>query len=670
MSRITLYLIAFVLALTNNVFAENSRDVNYSKIPSWVDLKEDVPREKGSKESGLSVRYIRSDQQFNITNEQYIYFNYLKMQPTNENGLEQVAEINISFNPNFETLSIHNIKIVRDGKTLNRLQKDKIKILDEDSSLENRQLNGRRKVVAVLEDIRVNDILFYSYSISGMNSVLGEKRFGRFSTSWRAPVENVNLRLITDKNNYIQISKTDSDPRIVNNADYDEYLWSFRDTPETIEEDRQPSWFTPYTFIEFSEYKNWQEVNDWAIELYSKYELSPEILMKVTQWKNSSSDKQKQLSLALQFVQDEIRYFGLEIGQNTHKPFTPAEVFERRYGDCKDKSVLLIGIFNELGFKSSPALVSSYAGRKLNDYLPSPGAFDHVIVNLPTDNGNLWLDATMSHQRGGLLNIGYIDYANALVVKKGTKSLTPFIRPKDKRSALSTKEHYKITDFKSKNTLSVETIYKGLKADTLRRNLAANGKTILAENYFNFYSRTYSGIEEDGEITVTDDENNNIISVVSKYLINDWTDVSAGKRILPLYASDINEYLSLPRSINRKYPLSVISDIDLFYEQSIELPDSSILNIPEQLVEKSTSYFDYIRKTDHKENKVTISHKFSPKSSFVLAENSQDYFAQIKEVRKELAANIIVVDKNGGDLKKQDSRLRNMAKRLMRKNND
>ena len=40
----------------------------------------------------------------------------------------------------------------------------------------------------------------------------------------------------------------------------------------------------------------------------------------------------------------EIRYYSVSLGESSHRPHTPAEVLRNRYGDCKDKSLLLVTI--------------------------------------------------------------------------------------------------------------------------------------------------------------------------------------------------------------------------------------------------------------------------------------------------------------------------------------
>jgi transglutaminase-like putative cysteine protease len=46
--------------------------------------------------------------------------------------------------------------------------------------------------------------------------------------------------------------------------------------------------------------------------------------------------------LALQFVQNKIRYVSRSFGSNAYHSHHPDEVLQNRYGDCKDNSLLLL----------------------------------------------------------------------------------------------------------------------------------------------------------------------------------------------------------------------------------------------------------------------------------------------------------------------------------------
>ena len=53
-------------------------------------------------------------------------------------------------------------------------------------------------------------------------------------------------------------------------------------------------------------------------------------------------------------MQDEVRYLGLENGISAYKPSSPNKVYNQRFGDCKDKSLLLVTMLNQMNIEAYP----------------------------------------------------------------------------------------------------------------------------------------------------------------------------------------------------------------------------------------------------------------------------------------------------------------------------
>jgi transglutaminase-like putative cysteine protease len=97
----------------------------------------------------------------------------------------------------------------------------------------------------------------------------------------------------------------------------------------------------------------------------------------------------------------DIRYTGVELGAAGIVPRSPAETLGRRFGDCKDKALLLVAALRSLDIPAYVALLA--AGRRdANPALPGFGAFNHAIVFVP-GAAPLWIDPTDPHARLGEL---------------------------------------------------------------------------------------------------------------------------------------------------------------------------------------------------------------------------------------------------------------------------
>ncbi len=99
----------------------------------------------------------------------------------------------------------------------------------------------------------------------------------------------------------------------------------------------------------------------------------------------------------------EIRYTGVELGQGGMVPRTPAETLRRRFGDCKDKAVLLIAALRALDIPAYAALLNAGDDQQdVEQELPGFGGFNHAIVVVP-GTPSIWIDPTDRFARAGEL---------------------------------------------------------------------------------------------------------------------------------------------------------------------------------------------------------------------------------------------------------------------------
>jgi transglutaminase-like putative cysteine protease len=118
-----------------------------------------------------------------------------------------------------------------------------------------------------------------------------------------------------------------------------------------------------------------------------------------------------------------IRYTGIELGEGSFVPRSPAETLGRRFGDCKDKSVLLVAALRALDIPAYVALLAAGEDeRDVDPALPGFGAFDHAIVYVPGTPA-IWIDPTDPYARLGELPAS--DQGRyALVAAPGVAALT------------------------------------------------------------------------------------------------------------------------------------------------------------------------------------------------------------------------------------------------------
>lgn len=146
-------------------------------------------------------------------------------------------------------------------------------------------------------------------------------------------------------------------------------------------------------------------------------------------------DPRERLERLLSYASQNVRYVAVEVGVGGFRPAPAETTLERGWGDCKDKSTLLVQLLAEAGLEAHPALILSASDERIDPSFPSPFVFNHMIVAVaaeglavePTDpvsEGFLFVDPT--HDRGTSRWLhGAVQNQHALVVGEAESKLVP-----------------------------------------------------------------------------------------------------------------------------------------------------------------------------------------------------------------------------------------------------
>jgi hypothetical protein len=110
------------------------------------------------------------------------------------------------------------------------------------------------------------------------------------------------------------------------------------------------------------------------------------------------------------------RYVGLEFGIHGYKPYRTTDVYDRKFGDCKDKASLLKVMLSEIGVGAHLVLVRTRDQGSIGATPASLSAFNHAIVYVP--ELDLYLDGTAEFSGPRELPAGD-QGASVLVIKDG-----------------------------------------------------------------------------------------------------------------------------------------------------------------------------------------------------------------------------------------------------------
>jgi len=598
------------LSLGNNlshaIAAADNDHVDISPVPAWVE-NIGVPTDEAveSPSFGRSVQYLLVDNQLRRDGDQTEFYMHRVSRILSHEGVEEGAELTFEFDPSYEQLAVHKIESHRGTNVLNRLSRDSLKVVQRERDLERRIYDGRLSVLVFPEDVRVGDVVEYAYTMRGSNPVFGDRYAESVVTGWAVPVRRMRVRVLWPSDRALQFRHHQSNlgPLVRKLGDQTEYVWEQSSVSAVVPEGDTPIWYQPYPWLQLSEFTNWADVVRWAAPLYAEPgELAPALRQKVDEWRERFADDEGRLLAALHFVQDEVRYLGIELGASSHAPADPNLVAERRFGDCKDKTLLLCSLLGALGIEAHPALVNTWARDTIEDWLPSPLCFNHVIARVKLGRNTYWIDPTRSHQRGRLNELYTPPYRWALVVSDGSDRLTKVTSMRAAEPILRAYERINAQSFTNPAALHLETTRYGLNAEEMRSYLAQTTQEQMDKEFANYHAQRFPQSRLQGRVRVTDDPVANVVRTTQDYVVPEFWSMSDDKQqwVRELSPSSLIGYTDKPRTVQRTMPLGIQYPLHIAHTIEVKLPKDWSLRSTNALIETAAIRFRYSRSfTNH-----------------------------------------------------------------------
>ncbi|MGB8352957.1 MAG: DUF3857 domain-containing protein [Chthoniobacteraceae bacterium] len=610
--------------------------------PAWIKPQiPDLTMPVKSGQTGNGTRDLLIDEQVNAReNADYIHY---AIQFLSQNGVEENSRLTFTFDPSCQTLVLNKLIVYRNGKASDRLAAQEVKLLHREEGLDRLLYDGRLSAVLILEDIRVGDIVEYAYTIRGANPIFDGHYFDSFSTLWDFPVDRVYHRLIWPAGHKLGVKSFGEDlqPTITPVGQNTEYVWEKKAIPALASDGDLPSSFDPYNWVQLSEFQSWSEVAHWACKLFTVQETDAGELREQVDAIKPIGDRKKEVVAALRFVQDNIRYLGIEVGAHSHKPYPIATVLQRRFGDCKDKALLLCALLRQLGFEAYPCLVETDYRKTIAEWLPTTLAFNHLVVQLRLDGHVYWLDPTRTNQGGTLDEIFFPDYGEALVIKEDTDSLTKITPQAFDAVKIEVTESYSFPDFTGKATLKVHTVTHGRNSDSTRGWLAETTPDDIKKDYLNFYAKQYPHIEMAAPPVFHDDLGKNEITIDESYKISQFWQPHSGnstRLYADFYPQTLHGYIPEPDTLLRTMPYAIPHPTHVIQTILISLPNDRKLTAETKVIKDPVFRFSSERTVIPRQ--VTDRFEFETLADQVDAARTGEYVANINRVIDDLGYDI------------------------------
>jgi hypothetical protein len=450
-----------------------------------------LPEAPATADSTTAFQVLLNDDQTRLGPDGDVTYQRRAVKVTKPEALTGLNTITEAWDPSVETLTFHTLKIIRGAQTIDLLGDGKaMLVLRRETNLERAMLDGRMSATRQLEGLQVGDIIDLSYSrarrdpiVQGRSFVVTAERFPGVALRYRSVIswpqgEKVSWRAAPGLSTPTVSTR---DGRTVLTLDE-------RNVKAPRPPEGAPLRYARIGTLQASSFADWREVSRLMAPHFAKAaQLKPDSPVKAEAAAIAAQTKDPKLRayLALQAVEQKVRYLALLMGEGGYVPAAADETWSRRFGDCKGKTVLLLALLKELGIQAEPALVTlGGGGDGLDELEPSLAAFNHVIVRATIGSQVYWLDGTRLGDQGGLATLRPPPFRWALPLRAAGATLEPIVEPVPSEPLSQTIIRIDATkglDAPAAATLTYR--YQGDLASSLRSSIGRAAKDDFVRNF-------------------------------------------------------------------------------------------------------------------------------------------------------------------------------------------
>ncbi|MBI2193751.1 MAG: DUF3857 domain-containing protein [Planctomycetes bacterium] len=309
-----------------------------------------------------------------------------------EKGAERARYHRVYYSADHEGATIEGYRVIKpDGRELKAGEVDEDRVTQGEM---NTFYDYRVKTLR-LPRLEAGDVIEWRHRVSDVadRTYFGE-HFGELELFRSSlPTRLKKYVLIAPRDRKLYFHQERMGPPEIETGEWTRYQWSERDVPGLPEEPLSPAPTSVLPYVHVSSFQDWGQVAEYYANMVrDQFQVDGamrDVAGEITRGKETDLEKTQAL---YHYLSRKTRYVALEFGIHGYLPYPAPQVFARRYGDCKDKAVLLATLLRTVGIDAQIALVRTRYQGGLHPEPASLAAFDHCICYVP--KLQLWLDCT------------------------------------------------------------------------------------------------------------------------------------------------------------------------------------------------------------------------------------------------------------------------------------
>lgn len=311
-------------------------------------------------------------------------------------GIQAFGELSINYASAFDTADFVSVKVSKaDGTVVTTDPADSLDLAADVTKEAPEYSDIKQKRLAV-RGLEVGDTLDYETLVDEKTSLAPGQFWCVYIFLKNSIVLQEDFQFIAPRGRRLNIASPAFQPTVTEQGDNRIYEWKTAELShpaKTKKADEPPEGRAPPPDILISSFASWDAVGQWFRDLAEpRAVVTPEIKAKADALTASAKTDADKIRMLYDFVSTKFRYIGVSLGVGRYQPHFAADVLANGFGDCKDKHTLFVALLSAENIKAYPALIDTNS--LLDDSVPVPMLFDHVITAIPQGNGFQFLDST------------------------------------------------------------------------------------------------------------------------------------------------------------------------------------------------------------------------------------------------------------------------------------
>ena len=335
---------------------------------------------------------------------------------------------------------------------------------------------------------------------------------------------------------------------------------------------------------------NWLEFGKWRYDYLKNGndELSEEIKLKVRDLVKNIEDPIEKAKIIYQFMQNKTRYISVQEGIGGWMPISANQVDKVGYGDCKGLTNYTKALLDAVGVQSHYSVI--WAGKERRsvekDFFGMQG--NHVILNIPNKEKDIWLECTNQTMPFGFLG-DFTDDRDVLVVMPEGGVIKRTTRYKDIENFQKTAATVQLKKDGSL-TATLKRVSKGLQYDDKQGLVSLTEEDLIKRYKSNVWS--YNNNLEVNSVAIENDKENVIFTEDLSVSIKNYAAINQGEYLFRVNIFNKKGYVP-KRYRTRKLPLKISQGYKDIDDLIIKIPDGYSLNNLPETKELSTEFGTY-----------------------------------------------------------------------------